>query len=917
MFKMASTNHNKQSFKKLSLISRNADPKNIATFYSFFHIFLNEDNNNNNNYKRKMQNKINKKKNWNKHNTNNKNKNNNNNKNKNNNRNSSSFKNNKKDLHEKKKTVSKKNTKPYNEEKKDYNNYNNNNKPSNKKTQNKNQNTTKNTKEIKTKKKTKNQIENNTRQSPVDKNLTKYGDNNEFASYCRNDSVTLEEIKLFTNNPKINVNYIDNSSGDSILLKLCMNPSINESILEHLIQMKVDINYQNKITGNTAISVLYKVEYLSKLSCIKLLIRDGLDVTIKYKSGNTFFDHICQSKYFRSNAKMLLVSILSILLKNEKEIENYKEKEKEKETERKIVRKKDKKREREREKEWESKHGYDSEDEFDIESEEDYDNINYYQVRKYEDITDPKIVEILDHSLITLCSNRSVNTTFLTILIKNGANCNCKLKIKKLNLITTPLIELCKNSRNTCELLKILIHNGADPNISDSKQKTALNYLCQNKKLGLYKRRRIKILLETLKNNNNIDKTTTTPPIETKTETKTKTKTQTETKTQTKTKIINILDLPIDLDSDYAKLLKLLLEYGADPNIKDKEHNGDSILFLLFKEYKKDRTNRADSMDDYCDFDYFEENFFMSLKLVIDYGADLNITNSKGRTLLMEMCQYSKISDVIFSYLLESGANVNQQDNKGLTALMHLCRNLNVGNYYISKFLDQNIKINLTSYNCQNTALHYLFENIHFNSRNNNFFLKFKKVNANFFLPNKRGIKPIDYFSKKKKRQVLSIISKDNEIKIKNVEKNEKAINYRKCNVCNKTKGLSICTSCKEVYYCGKECQRKDWKNHKEKCLKEGEKKEKGKEKEKKNNNELFQDDDDPDDSDDDSDDDDYDYDDDYDSEVHSSVIGTTSTSESEEDGESWYEKYKDCVDSYDSSSSDKDWKTYLRYYDY
>ena len=37
------------------------------------------------------------------------------------------------------------------------------------------------------------------------------------------------------------------------------------------------------------------------------------------------------------------------------------------------------------------------------------------------------------------------------------------------------------------------------------------------------------------------------------------------------------------------------------------------------------------------------------------------------------------------------------------------------------------------------------------------------------------------------------------------------------CNVCDKL-AKNLCSACKFVFYCGRDCQKKDWNSHKEDC---------------------------------------------------------------------------------------------------
>lgn len=41
------------------------------------------------------------------------------------------------------------------------------------------------------------------------------------------------------------------------------------------------------------------------------------------------------------------------------------------------------------------------------------------------------------------------------------------------------------------------------------------------------------------------------------------------------------------------------------------------------------------------------------------------------------------------------------------------------------------------------------------------------------------------------------------------------------CNTCLSTKDLKFCGKCGKVRYCSKDCQKKDWKVHKNSCITE------------------------------------------------------------------------------------------------
>ena len=91
----------------------------------------------------------------------------------------------------------------------------------------------------------------------------------------------------------------------------------------------------------------------------------------------------------------------------------------------------------------------------------------------------------------------------------------------------------------------------------------------------------------------------------------------------------------------HIELCKLLLQYGADPN---DSFDGNPILSFVLGESK-----------------------FEVVKLLIDHGVDINATNGRNRTALLEA---SKIGHKdLVAYLIEHGANLYHEDNDGWTSV--------------------------------------------------------------------------------------------------------------------------------------------------------------------------------------------------------------------------------------------------------
>ena len=102
-----------------------------------------------------------------------------------------------------------------------------------------------------------------------------------------------------------------------------------------------------------------------------------------------------------------------------------------------------------------------------------------------------------------------------------------------------------------------------------------------------------------------------------------------------------------------TKVVKLLLEHGADPNKADEDK--DTPLHLACK-----------------------NNNLILVKLLLGYNIDVNIQNIYGRTPLDLACDNEDIKLPIVKLLLEHGADPNIKNNFDKTPLYEACSNNNI-----------------------------------------------------------------------------------------------------------------------------------------------------------------------------------------------------------------------------------------------
>ena len=121
-------------------------------------------------------------------------------------------------------------------------------------------------------------------------------------------------------------------------------------------------------------------------------------------------------------------------------------------------------------------------------------------------------------------------------------------------------------------------------------------------------------------------------------------------------------------------IVKLLLEYKADPNIQDGDtaligasYEGNEEIVELLLEYKANPDLQDDDGDTALIGASYKGNEGV-VKLLLDNNADINIQNIYGKTALIE-ASYNGREEIV-KLLLENNAKVNIQDNICNTALI-------------------------------------------------------------------------------------------------------------------------------------------------------------------------------------------------------------------------------------------------------
>ena len=140
------------------------------------------------------------------------------------------------------------------------------------------------------------------------------------------------------------------------------------------------------------------------------------------------------------------------------------------------------------------------------------------------------------------------------------------------------------------------------------------------------------------------------------------------------------------------RLLKLLIEQGADINAQDGQGNtplhdavekGKSLFLHLGtkgdSEIKGDNTKivelllkngaHPNASNKYGETPIFYVRSFTDAKLLLQYGADVNVKNKEGTPLIVKEAARSKPSISFIEFLIKHGADINAKDSSGRTPL--------------------------------------------------------------------------------------------------------------------------------------------------------------------------------------------------------------------------------------------------------
>lgn len=170
------------------------------------------------------------------------------------------------------------------------------------------------------------------------------------------------------------------------------------------------------------------------------------------------------------------------------------------------------------------------------------------------------------------------------------------------------------------------------------------------------------------------------------------------------------------------EIIKFLAENGADINYTNKKDQDSLLTSILYGDLTKNSRKIIDFLI-VCKVDAsigkpllyaYEKNMSIDfLKKLIELGADINVKDNEGNTLLMLIAKnvpeitifkddedIQKYNESCLALLLEKKIDINAKNSMGITALMMMAHNgsVNLVKLLIDNGVDINIKSEMTAY---------------------------------------------------------------------------------------------------------------------------------------------------------------------------------------------------------------------------
>ena len=151
------------------------------------------------------------------------------------------------------------------------------------------------------------------------------------------------------------------------------------------------------------------------------------------------------------------------------------------------------------------------------------------------------------------------------------------------------------------------------------------------------------------------------------------------------------------------EVVKYLIEHGADINAKNINNNTplilaccycediELIIYLLMHGAEVNAITKTGETPLLITSQLNNRNKKTIIRYLIAFGADVNAINNEGYTTLMNICMSRDNMYEILKCLIDLGVDVNAKNNEMETATMIALRNMYVGSDFLTYLIEQEI----------------------------------------------------------------------------------------------------------------------------------------------------------------------------------------------------------------------------------